>query len=99
VLPVVDVVLVMSVTPGFGGQTLIESTLEKVRDLVRLRSVENYRYLIQVDGGIGLENAARTAAAGAEVLVVGSALFGTPDPSEYISLTRAEIFKNFGETC
>jgi ribulose-phosphate 3-epimerase len=99
VLPVVDVVLVMSVTPGFGGQPLIESALEKARDLVRLRSVENYRYLIQMDGGIKLENAARTAAAGADVLVIGSALFGSSDPAEYIVRTREEIRKNFGKTC
>jgi ribulose-phosphate 3-epimerase len=89
VLPVVDAVLVMSVTPGFGGQPLIESALEKARDLVRLRSVENYRYLIEMDGGIKLENAARAAAAGTDVLVIGSALFGSPAPAEYIAQIRA----------
>ncbi|MDR2176377.1 MAG: ribulose-phosphate 3-epimerase [Synergistaceae bacterium] len=94
VLPVADIVLVMSVTPGFGGQPPIESALEKVRDLVRLRSVENYRYLIQMDGGIKLENAARTAAAGADVLVVGSALFGSPDPAGYIARIKEEIHKS-----
>ncbi|MDR1049257.1 MAG: ribulose-phosphate 3-epimerase [Synergistaceae bacterium] len=104
VLPVADVVLVMSVTPGFGGQPLIESALEKVRDLVRLRAVEDYRYLIQVDGGIKLENAARTAAAGADVLVIGSALFGSlpprgPEPSEYIARVREEVHNNLEKTC
>jgi ribulose-phosphate 3-epimerase len=99
VLPVVDVVLVMSVTPGFGGQPLIESALEKARDLVRLRSVEGYRYLIQMDGGIKLENAARTAAAGTDVLVVGSALFGSPDPAEYIARLKEELHKNLEKTC
>jgi ribulose-phosphate 3-epimerase len=96
VLPVVDVVLVMSVTPGFGGQPLIESALEKARDLVRLRSVEDYRYLIQMDGGLKLENAARAAEAGVDVLVVGSALFGSSDPGEYISRIKEEIC---GKTC
>jgi ribulose-phosphate 3-epimerase len=84
VLPIVDLVLVMSVTPGFGGQTLIEDTLEKARDLARLRAVENYRYLIQLDGGVNLENAALAAAAGVDVLVVGSALFNSPNPAEYL---------------
>jgi ribulose-phosphate 3-epimerase len=93
-LPVVDVVLVMSVTPGFGGQPLIESVLEKARDLVRLRSVENYRYLIEMDGGVKLENAALTAAAGVDVLVIGSALFGSSDPAEYLARTREEVHRN-----
>jgi ribulose-phosphate 3-epimerase len=84
VLPVVDVVMVMSVTPGFGGQKLIEETLEKTRDLTRLRAVEGYDYRIQMDGGIDLENAARVADAGCDIFVVGSALFGNPDPASYL---------------
>jgi ribulose-phosphate 3-epimerase len=91
VLSLVDVVLVMSVTPGFGGQELIESSLEKTRDLVRLRAVEDYRYLIGMDGGVKLENAPRLAAAGCEVFVMGSAVFGAPDPGEYLRRTRKEI--------
>jgi ribulose-phosphate 3-epimerase len=91
VLPLVDVVLVMSVTPGFGGQKLIESSLEKTRDLVRLRAVEGYRYRIEMDGGIKLENAPRLRAAGCEVFVMGSAVFGAPDPGEYLKKTRTEI--------
>jgi ribulose-phosphate 3-epimerase len=93
VLPLVDVVLVMSVTPGFGGQELIESSLEKTRDLVRLRAVEEYRYRIEMDGGVKLENASRLAAAGCEVFVMGSAVFGASDPGEYLKKTREEIAK------
>jgi ribulose-phosphate 3-epimerase len=99
ILPVADVVLLMSVTPGFGGQTMIESVLEKARDLARLRSVEDYRYLIQMDGGINLRNSARAAAAGVDVLVAGSALFGSPDPLEYTRRMKEEIRKNFEPVC
>jgi ribulose-phosphate 3-epimerase len=91
VLPVVDVVLVMSVTPGFGGQGLIEGTLEKTRDLVRLRAVEGYGYRIQMDGGINLENVARVAEAGCDVFVVGSALFGSADPARYLKEMRRRV--------
>jgi ribulose-phosphate 3-epimerase len=63
---------------------------------VRLRTVEDYRFLIQMDGGVNLENAARAAAAGADVLVVGSALFGSPDPAKYVARIREEIRKSLG---
>jgi ribulose-phosphate 3-epimerase len=84
VLPLADTVLVMSVTPGFGGQSFIEETLEKTRDLVRLREVEGYRYRIQMDGGINLKNAEEIAAAGCDVFVMGSAVFGDPNPAQYL---------------
>jgi ribulose-phosphate 3-epimerase len=87
-LPVVDVVMVMSVTPGFGGQRLIEETLEKTRDLARLRAVEGYNYRIQMDGGIDLENVAQVADAGCDIFVVGSALFGNTDPGHYLKEMR-----------
>ncbi|MDR2137012.1 MAG: ribulose-phosphate 3-epimerase, partial [Synergistaceae bacterium] len=76
--------MVMSVTPGFGGQGLIEETLEKSRDLARLRAVEGYDYRIEMDGGINLANAAQLAEAGCDVFVVGSALFGSADPARYL---------------
>ncbi|GHS86431.1 ribulose-phosphate 3-epimerase [Synergistales bacterium] len=84
VLPLVDVALVMSVTPGFGGQRLIESSFEKTRLLSRLRSEEGHRYLIQMDGGIKLENARTAAEAGCEVFVMGSAVFDSPKPADYL---------------
>jgi ribulose-phosphate 3-epimerase len=91
VLPLVDVVMVMSVTPGFGGQGLIEETLEKTRDLARLRAVEGYDYRIQMDGGINLENVARVADAGCDVFVVGSALFGSADPDRTLQEMRQRM--------
>jgi ribulose-phosphate 3-epimerase len=94
VLSIADTVVVMSVTPGFGGQSFIEETLEKTRDLVRLREVEGYGYRIQMDGGINLGNVERAAAAGCDVFVMGSAVFGDPDPGGY--LARA---KNLVEKC
>lgn len=91
VLPIVDVVLLMSVTPGFGGQSMIEDTLEKARDLVRLRAVENYDYLIEIDGGIKRENVGRVAAAGCDVVVMGSAVFDSPDPGRYLDESRSTV--------
>lgn len=81
VLDLVDYVLIMSVNPGFGGQQFIPSSLEKVR---RLRDILRDRSLpvkIEIDGGIGPKNTAEVVAAGAEILVAGSAIFGAPDPT------------------
>ncbi|MDR1874840.1 MAG: ribulose-phosphate 3-epimerase [Synergistaceae bacterium] len=88
VLDVVDVVLLMSVTPGFGGQTLIGSVLEKERDLVRLRAVENYNYLTEMDGGINRDSLASVVAAGCDAVVMGSAVFNSPDPARYLEESR-----------
>jgi ribulose-phosphate 3-epimerase len=71
----VDLVLVMTVEPGFGGQKLITTTLNKVRELVHLREQRGLSYLIQVDGGICQETASLAVAAGSDVLVAGSAVF------------------------
>ena len=87
-LPIVDVVLLLSVTPGFGGQTLIGKTLEKSRDLARFRAAEGLGYLIEIDGGVNMDNAAQAAAAGCDVLVMGSAVFGASDPPDYLKKTR-----------
>ena len=78
----VDYVLVMSVNPGFGGQKFIPSTLDKVRRLRTMIQARNSRAKIEIDGGIGIENAAAVVAAGAEILVAGSSVFGKPDPAD-----------------
>lgn len=91
VLETADLVLVMSVTPGFGGQSLIEGTLERTRDLVRLRAVEGYRYLIQMDGGINGDNVGRVALAGCDVVVAGSAVFESPNPGACLDGMRAKV--------
>ncbi|MBI1290485.1 ribulose-phosphate 3-epimerase [bacterium] len=70
-----DLVLVMTVEPGFGGQKLIPNTINKVRDLVHLREQRSLSYLIQVDGGINTSTAGLAVAAGSDVLVAGSAVF------------------------
>lgn len=80
VIDSLDYVLVMSVNPGFGGQEFIPSSFDKVRRLRTLLRSHGSNARIEIDGGIGLANAAGVVAAGAEILVAGSAIFGAPDP-------------------
>ncbi len=80
----VDYVLLMSVNPGFGGQKFISSALDKLRRLRALLRAHGSQARIEIDGGIGLENAANVVDAGAEILVAGSAIFGQPDPAEAV---------------
>ena len=75
VLEVADLVLVMSVTPGFGGQKFIKSSLEKVNKLFSIRAVKNYNYLIEIDGGINESNIIDAVKSGCDVIVAGSAVF------------------------
>ena len=81
VLDKVDTVLVMSVNPGFGGQSFIPGALAKIRELSELRSRYNYAFRIEVDGGVGLENVAELVRAGADTLVTGTTIFRSPDPA------------------
>jgi ribulose-phosphate 3-epimerase len=83
-LPFLDLVLVMSVNPGFGGQSLIPECLEKVRSLVKIREERGLGYLVSVDGGINRETAAQVREAGADVLVAGSAFFQAEDKEALI---------------
>jgi ribulose-phosphate 3-epimerase len=80
-LPDIDLALVMTVDPGWGGQKLIESCLDKVRELAERRERAGLDFRIAVDGGVNASNAARVVAAGADVLVMGSAFFESPDPA------------------
>ena len=80
----VDMVLIMSVEPGFGGQSFIEGSLDKIRELKALREQMGLDFLIEVDGGISAKNAGELFAAGAEALVAGSAVFGAADPEQEI---------------
>lgn len=79
-LAFVDYVLVMSVNPGFGGQQFIRSSLEKVRRLRRMIDERGLNVRIAIDGGIDLKNIGEVVAAGAEIIVAGSAIFGALDP-------------------
>jgi ribulose-phosphate 3-epimerase len=81
VLGKVDHVLVMSVNPGFGGQRFIPEATDKIRELREIRERHHYNYRIEVDGGIGPENAAEVARAGAQILVAGTSVFHTADPA------------------
>lgn len=80
----IDVVLVMSVNPGFGGQFFIENTYEKVRALKELITNRKSKALIEIDGGVTTENAQRLVKAGADVLVSGSFIFTSDDPTDTI---------------
>ena len=88
VLPEVEMLLVMSVNPGFGAQAFIESVLSKVEAAASFRERERLQFLIEIDGGIKVDNAARVAAAGVDVLVAGSAIFGSDDYLETITSMR-----------
>ncbi len=90
VLPDVDLVLVMTVDPGFGGQVFIEGTLSKIQRVRAMLDAQGSEAEIEVDGGIDPKTASRVAAAGATVLVAGSAVFGAPEGiAEAISCIRA----------
>jgi ribulose-phosphate 3-epimerase len=79
-LPFADYVLVMSVNPGFGGQKFIPNALDKLRRLRRLIGERELATRLEIDGGIDLENISSVVAAGAEIIVAGSAIFGAADP-------------------
>lgn len=85
ILPHVDLVLVMSVEPGFGGQSFLDSALDKIKELVTLRKVVDNHYLIEVDGGINDVTGAKCKEAGADVLVAGSYIFGSDDPAQKVA--------------
>ncbi|WP_304344808.1 ribulose-phosphate 3-epimerase [Chryseobacterium koreense] len=84
----VDLVLLMSVNPGFGGQKFIENTYKKIAETKDLILSNNSTALIQVDGGVNLENAAKLFDAGADVLVAGNAVFSSEDPERTIELLK-----------
>ena len=88
ILPFVDMVLLMSVNPGFGGQKFIPASVEKIRRLKQMITERSLKTLIQVDGGVGIDNGAIVIEAGADVLVAGSAVFGAPNRKEAIAKIR-----------
>ncbi|MGS0681744.1 ribulose-phosphate 3-epimerase [Shewanella sp. 125m-7] len=86
-----DVILLMSVNPGFGGQSFIPSTLDKLRQVRKLIDDSGYDIRLQVDGGVKVDNIAEIAAAGADMFVAGSAIFNKPDYKAVIDEMRAEL--------
>lgn len=88
VLQDLDLILVMSVNPGFGGQKFIPHTIEKIKQLRKMINEKDLRIHIEVDGGITLDNAESIVAAGADVLVAGNTVFSAADPSAVIDALK-----------
>jgi ribulose-phosphate 3-epimerase len=88
-----DLILLMSVNPGFGGQSFIPHTLEKIAAVRKLIDASGRHILLQVDGGIKTDNIAEVARAGADTFVAGSAIFGKPDYAGIIAGMRSELAK------
>jgi len=89
VLNDLDLVCIMSVNPGFGGQSFIENTYEKVKQLAHLREVSGTSFLIEIDGGLSTANARKLLDAGADVLVAGSFVFKSDNPAQTIADLKA----------
>ena len=87
----IDLVCLMSVNPGFGGQSFIEASYEKVRELRTLINENKARTLIEIDGGVTNQNASQLVAAGADVLVAGSYVFSASDPTATIANLSAQV--------
>ena len=93
VIDKVDIVLLMSVNPGFGGQTFIPSALDKLRQARRIIDDSGHEIRLEIDGGVKVDNIGAIAAAGADTFVAGSAIFGSKDYAATIAAMRAEIDK------
>ena len=91
VMDKLDMVLLMSVNPGFGGQKFIPGTLDKLREARKKIDASNYNIRLEIDGGVKTENIREIAEAGADTFVAGSAIFNTPDYKATIDAMRAEL--------
>ncbi|MFK7992838.1 MAG: ribulose-phosphate 3-epimerase [Granulosicoccus sp.] len=91
VIDKVDIILLMSVNPGFGGQSFIESTYRKIEQVRKLIDMSGRDIRLEVDGGIKADNIARVASAGADTFVAGSAIFNQPDYEKVIQQMRANL--------
>lgn len=93
VMDKLDIILLMSVNPGFGGQSFIPSTLTKLRQVRKLIDDSGYDIRLEVDGGVKVDNIGEIAAAGADMFVAGSAIFNQPDYQAVIESMRQELAK------
>ena len=91
VMDKVDVILLMSVNPGFGGQKFIPNTLNKLREARKLIDASGFDIRLEIDGGVKVDNIREIKAAGADFFVAGSAIFNTPDYKATIDAMRAEL--------
>jgi ribulose-phosphate 3-epimerase len=97
VMDQLDIILLMSVNPGFGGQSFIPGTLDKLRQVRRLIDNSGRDIRLEVDGGVKIDNIGAIAAAGADMFVAGSAIFGQPDYQQIITAMRHEISRHSPE--
>ena len=91
VIEELDMVLIMSVNPGFGGQAFIESSLDKLRQARKMIDASEYQIRLEVDGGVKVDNIGKVAAAGADTFVAGSAIFGSENYAATIAAMKSEI--------
>ena len=91
ILQDIDQVCVMSVNPGFGGQKFIDHTCEKIRELKKMITQRGLHVLIEIDGGVTLENAAGIVHAGADILIAGNTVFKSADPKKTISQLKSVV--------
>lgn len=89
ILNEIDLVCVMSVNPGFGGQTFIENSYSKIKKLIELREKTENNFLIEVDGGVNIENAKKLIEVGADILVAGSSVFKSEEPKKTIKKLKS----------
>jgi ribulose-phosphate 3-epimerase len=88
IIPHIDMVLIMTVNPGFGGQSFINESYNKITELKSIIDVCGRHVLIQVDGGVDTRNAARLVRSGVDVLVAGNSVFSSPDPVATIRMLK-----------
>ncbi len=91
VIDKVDMVLIMSVNPGFGGQAFIPAALDKLTEARKMIDASGFEIRLEIDGGVKIDNIGKIAAAGADTFVAGSAIFGSDDYAATITAMRAEI--------
>lgn len=89
ILPYIDLLLIMTVNPGFGGQSYIATSTQKIAAAHKLIKSRGLRIELEVDGGVHLDNVAEVVRAGADTVVMGAGIFGTPQPAETIARVRA----------
>lgn len=94
VIHMVDMVLIMSVNPGFGGQSFLSEVTPKATELCRIRAARKLSFLIEMDGGIGPSNVSEVVKSGVDAVVMGSAVFGTDDPGGTIDEVRKKVVED-----